>query len=169
MLLRMISSLNKWDKESNPIIREDPSFPADAVTDLKTTRNKLSVWEAGTDDEINDAIVAMTLGRDSIAKLCFVYLDENELERIGIKAIQDEPGSAPGIESIDLLNRHMNLQHLDYVRLGSLTDYIYHQLDANKFIIKTKQELNDLLISYKEKGIIATDKIKDHLREKLKW
>lgn len=165
----MISSLNKWDKESNPIIREDPSFPADAITDLKTTRNKLSVWEAVTDDEINDAIVAMALGRDSIAKLCFVYLDENELDRIGIKAIQDESGSAPGIESIDLLNRHMNLQHLDYVRLGSLTDYIYHQLDANKFIIKTKQELNDLLISYKEKGIIATDKIKDHLREKLKW
>ena len=68
MLLRMISAMNKWDMNANPILREDPSFPADSVTDLKTTRNKLSVWKASSDDETNDAIVALALGRQSLDK-----------------------------------------------------------------------------------------------------
>lgn len=88
----MISSINKWEKDAYPILRDDPSFPADSVTDLKTTRNKLSVWKSNSDKETNDAIVALTLGRDSIAKLKFVFLDEGILASIGINALADEEG-----------------------------------------------------------------------------
>ncbi len=169
MLLRMISSLNKWDKDSNKIEREDASFPADSVTDLKTTRNKLSVWKADDDAEADDAIVAMALGRNAVDKLCFVYLDETKLSNIGIEAIQDEPGLAPGMTKPEVLNRHMNLQHLDYTRLGNLTGYIFEQLDSDNCIIKTKKELSDLLSSYKDNGFVAPANMNDRLKEKLKW
>lgn len=169
MLLRMISSLNKWDANSNPIEREDASYPADSVTDLKTTRNKLSVWKANSDAETNDAIVAMALGRTSIDKLCFVYLDETELSKIGIEAIQDEPGLAPGMAKPEVLNRHMNLQHLDYMRLGNLTGYIFNQIDSENCIIKTKKELVNLLASYKENGIVTLANMNDQLKKSLKW
>ena len=169
MLLRMISAMNKWDLSANPILREDPSFPADSVTDLKTTRNKLSVWKASDDDETNDAIVALALGRQSLDKLCFVYLDENDLKRIGIDALQDEPGSAPGIESDTILNRHMNLQQIDYTRLGKLTEYIFKQLDDENCVYKTKKELSELLLEYKEKGLVNPGIMNDRLRKKLDW
>ena len=169
MLLRMISSMNKWDINSCPIRREDPSFPADSVTDLKTTRNKLSVWKASNDEETNDAIVALALGRQSLDKLCFVYLDEEYLKRIGIEALQDEPGCAPGIESPVILNRHMNLQQIDYTRLGKLTEYIFKQLDEDNCVYKTKKELSNLLEKYKINGIVTPENVKDSLRSKLKW
>ena len=169
MLLRMLSSMNKWDLKANPILREDPSFPADSVTDLKTTRNKLSVWKASDDDETNDAIVALALGRQSLDKLCFVYLDENDLKRIGIDALQDEPGNAPGIESNAILNRHMNLQQIDYTRLGKLTEYIFKQLDDDNCVYKTKKELSELLLEYKERGLVNPGIMNNKLREKLDW
>ncbi len=169
MLLRMLSSMNKWDLKENPILREDPSFPADSVTDLKTTRNKLSVWKASDDDETNDAIVALALGRQSLDKLCFVYLDENDLKRIGIDALQDEPGNAPGIESNAILNRHMNLQQIDYTRLGKLTEYIFKQLNDENCVYKTKKELSELLLDYKEKGLVNPGIMNDKLRKKLNW
>lgn len=169
MLLRMISAMNKWDLTSCPILRDDPSFPADSVTDLKTTRNKLSVWKASDDEETNDAIVALALGRQSLDKLCFVYLDEDYLKTIGIEALQDEPGSAPGIESVVILNRHMNLQQIDYTRLGKLTEYIFKQLDEDNCVYKTKKELSDLLVAYKDNGIVTPGNMNDRLRSKLNW
>lgn len=169
MLIRMISSIKKWSVDAYPINRADASFPGDSVTDLKTTRNKLSVWKADNDEEINDAIVALALGRQSIDKLWFVYLDESHLDSIGITAKPDETGDAPGIASQDILARHMNLQDIDYPRLGKLTEYIYSQLDSEKFTLKTVPQLSTLLNSYKEKGIVLPGNVNDKLKQKLKW
>lgn len=169
MLLRMISTMSKWDLNANPIQRPDPSFPADSVTDLKTTKNKLSVWKASNEDEINDAIVALAIGRNALAKLCFVYLDEEELKGMGIEAIQDELGRVSGIDNEDILARHMNLQHLDYKRLGELTGYIFKQLDNKKCVYKTQKELSTLLLEYKNKGLVLLSGVNEKLKKDLKW
>ncbi len=169
MLLRMITTMSKWDLNANPIQRPDPSFPADSVTDLKTTNNKLSVWKTSNEDETNDAIVALAIGRSTLAKLCFVYLDEDELKRMGIEAIQDQIGIAPGIDNKGILAHHMNLQHLDYKRLGELTGYIFKQLDNKNCVYKTKKELSALLLEYKNKGIVLPSRVNEKIKKELNW
>ena len=169
MLIRMISSIKKWDKNAYPILRDDPSFPGDSITDLKTTRNKLSVWKSSNDEETKDAIVAMAVGRNTIDKLWFVYLDEEELAALGISALADEKGDAPGVVDDSLLRRHMNLQHIDYIRLGKLAEYIYKQLETKNYALKTISQLKELLTEYKESGIIDLAPVKDGIKNKMNW
>lgn len=47
MLIRMISGISKWDG-SKAVNRKDYYICGDAIGDLRTTDNKLSVWKADT-------------------------------------------------------------------------------------------------------------------------
>lgn len=77
-------------------------------------------------------------------------------------------GVAPGLKC-DLLERHMNLQHMDYVRLGKLTEYMYQQLDSGHYVLKTVPQLKKLLNDYKDKGLIAQELVKDKIKQAMKW
>ena len=88
MLIRMITGISKWNG-SKVVNREDAYICGDAISDLRTRDNKLSVWKADTPEDIDDAIVALALNRDSIQKISCFLLNENDLEKIHIK-ISDE-------------------------------------------------------------------------------
>ena len=74
----MISGISKWDG-SKAVNRKDYYICGDAIGDLRTTDNKLSVWKADTQEDINDAIVALALNRDSVSKLSYFLLKEEDL------------------------------------------------------------------------------------------
>lgn len=77
----MISGISKWDG-SKAVNRKDYYICGDAIGDLRTTDNKLSVWKADTQEDINDAIVALALNRDSVSKLSYFLLKEEDLDKM---------------------------------------------------------------------------------------
>lgn len=76
----MISSISRWDG-SRSVNRKDAFICGDAISDLRTTNNELSVWKADTQEDIEDAIVALALNRDSVSKLSYFLLEEDELKK----------------------------------------------------------------------------------------
>jgi hypothetical protein len=69
--------------------------PADALTDLRSNNNELSVWGVESDtSNLNTALVAAASGRSRLDKLDYALLDEAILSAIPIKCVGSE-GNTP--------------------------------------------------------------------------
>lgn len=123
MLIRMISGISKWDG-SKAVNRKDYYICGDAIGDLRTTDNKLSVWKADTQEDINDAIVALALNRDSVSKLSYFLLKEEDLDKMDIKISDEQVGVAAGLDS-QILTKHRDLKKVNhYLRIFIISYYI---------------------------------------------
>lgn len=164
--LRMIAKISRWDG-SEQINRKDALFTGDMLADLRTTHNKLSVWKADTNEDINDAIVALALNRDNLSGLSYIILDEKDLLQLGIEVLDDEKGDVKCLGD-DILAKHRNMLDLDYWRLGFLAEYMKNlACDDNKRNTKTKSEIKTLLTCYKNR--INMDEMKPKIKDELKW
>lgn len=167
MVIRGLLYPNKWDPVRD-VDRKDAFLAGDNVTELRTSKNMLSVWLANSQEDIDDAIVAMALNKDNPCKMVAYLMDEKELEGIEIETADNEIGKALGADESILL-KHRNLVELDYWRLGYLTEYMI-KLSQNKDrqVVMTKGEVVELLNKYKGTKISA-DKVNEKLRSKLNW
>lgn len=167
MVLRGLLYPNKWDPVKD-VDRKDAFLAGDNVTELRTTKNMLSVWLANSKEDIEDAIAAMALNKDQPCKMVGYLMDEKELEDLEIKTVDNEKGKALGADE-SILAKHRNLIELDYWRLGYLTQYMIGlSKDKNRQVILTKGEVVDILNKYKGNKIKA-EKVSQKLREKLNW
>lgn len=168
MLIRGIASLARWDGTTK-VNRPDATTAGDVISDLRTQNNTLSVWCANTQEDINDAIVALSLNRNDISKICALLLDEDELASIQIELSDAQLGKAPGaVDSIK--KKHRDLIEIDYKRLGVLSDYMLNVSQNDEKIVRvTKPKLMELLEQYKEGHKINLDNMNEELRKKLKW
>ena len=168
MLIRLISNISKWDG-SIIIKRKDPSICGDAISDLKTSNNRLSVWKADSPDDINDAIVALALNRDNVSKMNYLLLKEEDLTELEIEIADDELGKAAGLDET-LLKKHRDLIEIDYVRLGELAQYM-HKLakeETNQKVV-SKSDVKKLLEKYKNEQKIQPELMSGKLKENLRW
>jgi hypothetical protein len=167
MVIRGLLYPNKWDPVKD-VDRKDAFLAGDNVTELRTSKNMLSVWLANSQEDIDDAMVAMALNKDNPCKMVAYLMDEKELEGIEIETVDNEIGKALGADESILL-KHRNLVELDYWRLGYLTEYMI-KLSRNKDrqVVMTKGEVVELLNKYKGTKISA-DKVNEKLRSKLNW
>ena len=167
MVIRGLLYPNKWDPVRD-VDRKDAFLAGDNVTELRTSKNMLSVWLANSQEDIDDAMVAMALNKDNPCKMVAYLMDEKELEGIEIATADNEIGKALGADESILL-KHRNLVELDYWRLGYLTEYMI-KLSQNKDrqVVMTKGEVVELLNKYKGTKISA-DKVNEKLRSKLNW
>lgn len=167
MVLRGLLYPNKWDPVTD-VDRDDAFLAGDNVSELRTTKNMLSVWLANSQEDIDDAMVAMALNKDNPCKMVAFLMDEKELENIEIETVNNEKGKALGADDT-ILQKHRNLVELDYWRLGYLTEYMIKlSKDRQRQVILTKGEVVELLNKYKGTKITA-DKINEKLRSKLNW
>lgn len=168
MLIRGIASLSRWNG-STVVNRSDATTAGDVISDLRTQNNTLSVWRADSEEDINDAIVAMSLNRTEVSKMVALLLDEKELEAMQIFFSDKLPGKAPGaIDSIK--NKHRDLLEIDYKRLGILSDYMLNIVhDKQKRVEFTKPNLKKLLEEYKQGRKINVEEMNGDLRSNLKW
>jgi len=168
MLIIGIATLARWDART-VVNREDATTAGDVISDLRTQSNTLSVWRADSPEDINDAIVAMSLNRTDISKMIALLLDEEDLSAMKIEFSATIPGKAPGAVA-SIKNKHRDLLEIDYKRLGVLSDYMMKVVhDKDKRVEITKPNLKKLLIQYKEGNKIIPDEMNADLREKLKW
>ena len=155
-LIRGIASLARWDG-STFVNRPDATTAGDVISDLRTHNNTLSVWCADSQEDINDAIVAMSLNRTDVSKMIALILDEAELAAMQIELSNSQPGKAPGaIESIK--QKHRDLVEIDYKRLGELSDYMLRIVQNKDMRVElTKPTLTKLLEQYKAGHKIVLD------------
>lgn len=168
MLIRSIASLARWDG-TTIVNRPDATIAGDVISDLRTQSNTLSVWCADSEEDINDAIVAMSLNRTEVSKMIALLLDEKDLAAMQISSLSENPGKAPGaVDSIK--KKHRDLVEIDYKRLGELADYMMKVVhDKERRIEISKPNLKKLLIKYKESNKIILDEMNTDLRGKLNW
>lgn len=167
MIIRKIDAITKWNNPKT-VNRPDPTVPGDTLSELKTRENKLSVWLANTQEDIEDAVVALSLSRDDTGRLCFVMLDESKLTDMEIAVLDDEDGDAQGACE-EILKKHRNLVELDHKRLGLLADYMIKQAsNTNNRKTFTEPQVKDIL--NKNKGTkIEPQKVKKNISNKLNW
>lgn len=166
--LRRVDKIDIWDNPM-PVNREDALFTGDMLADLRTKDNKLSVWQADTEEDFEDAIVAMALCRDSVQKMCCLILDDQDLSNLEIEIIKDNTIDSNGIDESVLL-KHGDLVNIDYWRIGYLTEYMLKIVqDKNRQKTYTKPEVHKLLNKYKQNNMISIDNMKSALKNNLKW
>lgn len=168
MLIRGIASLSRWDG-TTIVNRPDATTAGDVISDLRTQSNTLSVWRADSEEDINDALVALSLNRTDVSKVIALLLDEKELEAMQITFSDKLPGKAPG--AIDAIKeKHRDLLEIDYKRLGVLSDYMMRIVhDKKKRVEISKPNLKKLLEQYRNKKRIKVEEMNEELRSKLNW
>lgn len=169
LLVRMVSKFSRWDG-STPVNRQNASIWGDAVTDLKTTKNCLSTWLANTDEDINDAIVALALSRDKVQKMFYMILDETKLTNMEIENVVSL-GEGPGLDKEILKTKHRDLVELDVDHLVKLSEYMIslaNSPEVEKWT-KTEDEIKTLLEQYRSANKIKVSKMRKQLRDDLGW
>lgn len=167
MIVRKVDVITRWN---NPkaVNRSDPTVPGDTLSELKTRENKLSVWLANTDEDIEDAVAALSLSRDNIQRLMLVMLDETKLAALSIEMKDDQLGAAPGASEV-ILKKHRNLVELDHKRLGLLAEYMIQQAsDQNNRRTFTEANVKGILNRYKGTKIDAKN-VAVKISAKLNW
>lgn len=167
MIIRKIDAITKWNSPK-AVNRLDPTVPGDTLSELRTKENKLSVWLANTQEDIEDAVAALSLSRDNTERLCLLVLDEARLSAIDIDVKFDEEGDAQGA-SEEILKKHRNLVELDHKRLGLLAEYMIEQARvAENRKTFTESKVVGILNKYKGNKI-EPGKVKKNILEKLNW
>lgn len=167
MIVRKIDAITKWNNPKS-VNRPDPTVPGDTLSELKTKENKLSVWLANTEEDIEDAVAALSLSRDDTDRLCFLVLDEDKLSSFDIAVLDDQKGDAQGA-SEEILNKHRNLVELDHKRLGLLAEYMIQQAgDTNNRKTFTETKVKQILNKYKGTKIEVKN-VKERISRKLNW
>jgi len=127
---------------------------ADAITNcLKTTKNTLSVWAIESEDDLNNAILAIVSNQDHIETIDVILLNDSELREQGITIIASS-GNTP-IES--LRNIHRDLTELTFSKLGIIKEHIVERIRNEKLKRFTKGKLKKLLKDAIEKGFLELD------------
>lgn len=168
MLIRGIASLARWDGTTH-VNRSDATTAGDVISDLRTRNNTLSVWCADSDEDINDAIVAMSLNRTGLSKIVALLIDEADLNAMQISCSDEIIGDAPGaIESIK--KKHRDLLEIDYKRLGDLSGYMMKIVHVKgRLVERTKPSLKRLLDEYRNGNKIIPSDMNPELLKNLKW
>lgn len=166
MLVRMLSSISKWDG-STKVSRKDHFIPADTISDLRTTGNTLSTWEC-TAADIEDAVMALALNRAKVQKLTVALLQPEELQKIEIYHSASVPGKAPGCNDPLILGKHRDLVELDYWRIGYLAEHILELVkDQKNYQTFSKAQVKSILEKYKTSLDIS--KMNESLVKDLGW
>jgi hypothetical protein len=101
----------KWYKNEDVSWLAEGELQADALADLATKGNELSVWHIEDDrSNLEQVVTAVAAGRDNIANLDYALFDQQILSAINIK-IKETKGGSP--------DEKVNAWHRDLVELSA--------------------------------------------------
>lgn len=161
-LIRKINR-SKWPNQDFENFSID-DLVADAITsDLRTSKNTLSTWEIESEDQVLEAVLALSSGFDRLDTIDVIILDKAEVIGRGFEIIE-----TPGLTPIkDLVNTHKDIVNLTFKSLGSFSRLILDTFHKEKVKRVKKGELKKLLLEAIETGRLNIDSLKDGVREKL--
>lgn len=117
--VRMLSR-GKWE-----VIEDFQLAPADTLqSELKTTKNTLSLWYIKDLSEKNEAVIALASARNKIDRLDILCIEEELLKDFSIKC-SPETGLSPYEE---FNKNHYDIQEVDYATLGEISKIILSKI-----------------------------------------
>ena len=113
----------------NQITRPDSLFTGDAISDLRTQGNTISVWETPDllESNVSPILATLALNGDKLDKVVYVTLNEKDLTDKGLILVPAE-GRCDSIVDMSILQRHRDISEVDYWHLGFLAEYIYERI-----------------------------------------
>jgi hypothetical protein len=139
---------------------------ADAVTaDLRTNGNALSFWrcDTGAEDQVEAVALAMAASGDRIDKLDVVWIAERHFAEDG-QTWEATEGRTPVAE---LRRRHVDLQRLDYVRLGNVARHVAAAIESEWCLRLTRRRVKMLLVAAVRRDEVALDDLADRVRDEV--
>jgi hypothetical protein len=139
---------------------------ANAVSnDVRLAENTLSVWVCDPSDSrsIEDVVLALASGRDSVAKLDIVWIGAEEVKRILID-IEEVSG---GSRVATLNDRHRDLKGIDIVKLVRLGRRIAEAVGSEKCKRFTEKQVLKLIVSAINSGRLQLDDLNEKMRKKI--
>jgi len=161
LLLREIRRA-KWYKNAGVKWLGDDELQADALGDIRTSDNSLSVWEIADDRTNLDAIIAaIAAGRDTAANFDFALFTATAVLETNIKIIE-EPGKTfdEGVNGF-----HRELTELTTAKLLALAEIIQRQATRERLI---EPKVVAMIATAIEDGRIKPDFLSPHIRGKLR-
>ena len=140
----------------------DGDVQGDALYDLRTSSNTLSVWMVDEDQaNLNRIIAALAAGRQTLDKLDYALIERQRLDRLGI-----DIAKVNGVSGDEKANTlwHQDLRGLSGARL---VDLAYLMQEHAKFGRVQKKRVAALIIDSLKKGFIRPDQVGERLRAKL--
>jgi len=137
LLVRKINR-SKWNNADNDVFK----LASDAITScLRTTRNTLSVWRIETENDLDDAVLAIASNFQKLETIDVVTLDGEYLVKVNVEHEQTD-----GITPVsDLVHNHFDLKNLNYYKIGLVAEHIIQRIQFNKIKRYTKKELESIL------------------------
>ena len=140
-LIRKVTQA-KW--KTNPDLSEG-EISADALTvDLRTRNNSLSFWQCRTQtqSDLEHSALALAAAANHVETFDFVWLTDDELRNDG-QTIRSSRGQTPVEGLVDL---HVDVCRLDYVRLGRVARRIVNALEEKRYRRLTRARVRKLLV-----------------------
>ena len=153
----------KWKAAKGLAIGE---IPADTVTsDLRTQANVLSFWQcpSESDEDVEAVVLAIATARDHFEELDVVWLDYEELQADG-QTLQNTKGFTPIKDMVDM---HVDVSRLDYLRLGKVAERIAASLEMGRFRTISKARVKALIQGAIEQDRVNLDGVNAKLRARL--
>lgn len=139
---------NRWLRDEARYWLDNGDVPADALSDLRTSQHRLSVWEVLPDHSNLERIVrALAVTKDKIAATGYVLFDSEWLPAIQIAVSRDQPGTTPDKGANDW---HRDLIDLSGNKLVALTKTILERGESGAVLKKRLCELVEAGIQDKQ-------------------
>lgn len=157
----------KWDATRNTERGlADGEISADAITaDLRTQGDTLSFWRCASEanGDLEDAVLAIASAGQRLDKIEVVWLAVEDLQADG-HTLKESPGLTP---VADLVERHVDICQLDYVRLGKVAQRVVEAIRLGRYRRLTKKRVKELLLTAIGQERIHPDDLADSLRKDL--
>jgi hypothetical protein len=163
LLLRTITR-SQWLKTRRPAWLPEGECTADALRDLETENNELSVWQIGDDKgNLDQVITALAAGRDAPSRFDYALFDRSRLDPIGIQI-----NKTPGITLDDAANNawHHDLVELTGSKLLGLARVISEEATAIER--KNEKEMNRLIVAAVKERRIELRRLGDRMQQKIR-
>jgi len=161
LLLRKIRKSKWYKNESVPWLQED-QIQADALGDLVTSSNSLSVWLVNDDQSnLEQVVVALASTCDFVSNIDYALFKVELLSGIGIE-IEPNEGLTPYSEAN---HWHRDLTRITARKLIKLAELIY--TDAQRMRIPEKKVLGLIKDAVKNKQIDIVD-LQENIAKKVR-
>lgn len=160
LLLRKIRR-SKWHSSGTPPWLQNGEIQADALGDIRTDSNNLSVWEVEDDkSNLDQVITALAASCDSLSNLDYSLFDKSSLSKIGIKA-ETNKGKTPYERANNL---HRDLIELTATKIVKLAEVMLHSSSRER--VSEKQILTLIKAAVNSQQIDIT-RLNPNLAKKL--
>lgn len=162
--LRAINRENWPEPEEHATVYD---LDADALNDLKTQENTMSVWCAETEEDLRVAIVAYLASMDKWVELEaveFIAINSKDVEDVGIKYDR-----VPNFTYIsEYQTKHRDLIELKYDSIEKLADIVIKSINEGRDYVIDKGQIRELFTEVVKAGKLHSDNIEKSRHKKLK-